>query len=312
MSASAPDALAKREEIRRFLMARRAAISPESAGLPGSPRRRTPGLRREELASLAGIGVTWYTWFEQGRDIKISADALKRIARALRLTPSDTAYLALLAGIASEEPRPGPIRVDKDVQAVLDGFQAGPAVLMSAGFDVEAYNRLADLVFEFDAMSGPFARNHIWRLFLDPARRSKYRNWEDIAVIAVGALRLMHARLLGDPYFDALIRDLLDRSETFRRLWDTQVTMPLDTITLDLQLPRCGALTFCSVRFHPTSAPDKLLVLLPPADEKTAAAMRNLSGRGGGTRGVGRTATKIPRKRPPAAKKAGRQSSRKR
>ena len=95
--------LVRRQEIRRFLMARRAAIAPDAVGLPGGVRRRTPGLRREEVASLAGIGVTWYTWFEQGRDIQVSAHSLERIARALRLSASDTEYLFALSRVPRVE-----------------------------------------------------------------------------------------------------------------------------------------------------------------------------------------------------------------
>lgn len=267
----------RHQELRHFLMARRAAISPAVAGLPGGFRRRTPGLRREELASLAGVGVTWYTWLEQGRDIRVSPQTLGRIAHALRLTPSDTTYLFSLAGAARFEAAPGATELDTDIRNVLDGFTSGPAMLMGPCFDIEAFSRLADMVFEFETGRGPFARNQIWRLFMDPARRAKYLDWERLAEISVGALRMAHAQMLGDPYAESLVRELSVGSETFRRLWHAQHTRPLDSVSIGMRLPKYGTVHFTSVRFRPTSAHDKLLVLLPPADEKSARVMEELA-----------------------------------
>ena len=258
-------------------MARRAAISPDTVGLPGGFRRRTPGLRREELASLAGVGVTWYTWLEQGRDIRVSPQTLNRIAHALRLTPSDTTYLFSLAGVPRYELARGPAGVDPDIQDALDGFGSGPGLLFGPCFDVEAFNRLADLVFEFETYSGPFARNQIWRLFMDPARRAKYLDWETIAEISVGALRVAHAQMLGDPYVESLVRELCAGSETFKRFWHAQLTRPLESVRLGMRLPKYGVVHFTSVRFRPTIAQGKLLVLLPPADKASARVMQELA-----------------------------------
>jgi transcriptional regulator with XRE-family HTH domain len=236
-------------------MARRAAISPATAGLPGGRRRRTPGLRREELASLAGIGVTWYTWLEQGRDIRVSPQTLSRIAHALRLTPSDTTYLFSLAGVPGYELARGSAGIDPDIQRVIDGFQSGPAIFAGPCFDVEGFNRLADLVFEFKRYSGPFARNQIWRFFMDPYRRAKYLNWEALAEIAVGGMRTGYAQMLGDPYAESLVRELCAGSETFRRYWHAQHTRPLESVRISMRLPKHGAVHFTSVRFRPDYSP---------------------------------------------------------
>jgi transcriptional regulator with XRE-family HTH domain len=277
MEASAEE-IARRHEIRRFLMARRAAISPASAGLPGGSRRRTPGLRREEVAALAGVGVTWYTWFEQGRDIRLSPATLSRIARALRLTPSDQAYLFALAGLPADADAPDPDSAGQALQRAVDGFTAGPAMMLDASWNVMAYNRLADLIFEFGAFKGPFARNHLWRLFMDPARREKYVDYEKVAEISVGILRQAHGRRLQDPFLDNLIRDLCDGSEVFRRHWDRQVTTLIHTVEVAMKLPGQSVVRFTSVRLRPVGS-EGLLVLLPPADEATAGAMQSLSRR---------------------------------
>lgn len=267
--------LIRRQEIRRFLMARRAAIAPDDVGLPGGLRRRTPGLRREEVATLAGIGVTWYTWFEQGRDIQVSAQVLDRVARALRLSASDTDYLFSLSGMHRAEPS-GVSNVESCIQHTLDGFQSGPAMFFSPHIDVLAYNRLADLVFKFDEYTGPFARNHIWRMFMDPKRRALYLDVQVLDEIAVRWMRSLHGKMPDNAYFNELVRSLCEGSAEFKRLWDAQVTAPpLDTLHLGMKLPRYGAMYFTSVRFRAFNSQDVLTLLLP-AEEKAAKVMREL------------------------------------
>jgi transcriptional regulator with XRE-family HTH domain len=259
-------------------MVRRAAISPESVGLPNGSRRRTPGLRREEVATLAGIGVTWYTWFEQGREMQVSARVLERIARALRLTPSDTEYLFSLSGTPRKELIPTSVeRVDKHFQDTLDAIRGAPAFICNQSTDVLAYNQLGNFLFEFDACSGPFARNHAWRFFMDPKRREQYHEWEDLAKIFVPLLRLTQGKLAEDAYFNSLIQELYDGSAHFRRLWDEQGTGSLlEILKIGMKLPTFGDLYFNSVRFV---SPDsrKFLMVMPPADEKTARVMLELS-----------------------------------
>jgi transcriptional regulator with XRE-family HTH domain len=271
------DAL-RRQEIRRFLVTRRAAIAPSTVGLPGGSRRRTPGLRREEVASLAGIGVTWYTWFEQGRDIRVSARALESIAQALRLTPSDTEYLFSLTGIPRSELAPADWQgVDQSIQDTIDGFQ-WPAMFGSPCLQILAYNRLADRIFEFDNYEGPFASNHIWRFFMDPRRRALYINWDSLAETSVRWMRSVHGKMLDDEYFTSLVRELCAGSKEFRRRWEAQMTAPpLDSVNVQMKLPRFGAVSFTSMRFRPLNS-QQLMVLLLPVDENAAAVMREMSG----------------------------------
>src|SRR5262249_4429545 len=141
------DVTNRRRQVREFLIAKRSAISPRAAGLStGLGRRRTPGLRREEVATLAGVGLSWYTWLEQGRDISVSERTLGRIASALRLNPMDTACLYLLAGVKTAVPDL-PAADGALLQAAVDGFRAGPAIALNAWWDVDAYNELADRIF---------------------------------------------------------------------------------------------------------------------------------------------------------------------
>jgi transcriptional regulator with XRE-family HTH domain len=265
----------RRQEIRRFLMARRAAIAPDAVGLPGGLRRRTPGLRREEVATLAGIGVTWYTWFEQGRDIQVSPRVLESVARALRLSASDADYLFSLSGVHRPESS-GVSSVETCIQQTLDGFQSGPAMFFSPHIDLLAYNRLADLVFKFEDYTGPYARNHIWRMFMDPKRRASYLDVEVLDEVAVRWMRSVHGKMPDNAYFNELVRALCEGSAEFKRLWEAQLTSPpLDTLHVGMKLPRHGAVYFTSVRFRAVNSQD-VLTLLIPTDDKTAKVMRDL------------------------------------
>jgi hypothetical protein len=203
---------------------------------------------------------------------------IERITQALRLTPSDTDYLFSLSGIPRTElAHDGAERVDQYIQDTLDSFQAGPALLASPIWDVLAYNRLADLVFEFDDCRGPFARNHIWRLFMDPKRRAKYLGWETLADVGVRALRSAHGKMPEDDYFNSMVRDLCDGSKVFQQLWAAQLTAPpLGSLEIGMKIPRLGIAHFTSVRFRSLDS-QQVLALLLPVDEKSAHLMQALS-----------------------------------
>jgi len=272
------DETRRRRELREFLMARRAAVSPESVGLPSGVRRRTPGLRREELATVAAVGVTWYTWLEQGRDIRVSAETLDRIAVALGLSPTDTAYLFSLADVPRRElpSTERKVALDKGIQRVLDAFQA-PAFVVGPCWDVEAFNAVADRVYQLEDHAGAFGRNHMWRFFMDPARRALYLDWEVLADTAVGVLRAAYARRVGDPYFEKLLQALTDASSEFKRLWSAQRTAPLTPDRVRLLVPGFGELHVTSTRLPLPGSDECLLLLLPPADEKSASVMARLA-----------------------------------
>jgi transcriptional regulator with XRE-family HTH domain len=260
----------RREELASFLRARRAALSPEAARLPAGNRRRTPGLRREEVAQLADVGVTWYTWLEQGRDIRMSRETLERIACALRLSPTDRAYLFDLVDLAK---RPLTREVDPPVQAVLDALEF-PAMVINARFDVLAFNPLMDEIYRFDAYQGRFARNLIWRNFMDPTRRKLYANWENDWPRAVRILRAQYASRVEDASFEELIANLCESSPEFRRAWRSHSTEELSLVdTIRLDAPRLGALTLQSTRFLLADRPGDVLFVMVPADAQTRAAL---------------------------------------
>src|SRR5580698_2649646 len=162
----------RRRELAAFLRSRRERIAPELVGLPPAPRRRTPGLRREEVATLAGVGVTWYTWLEQGRDINVSPQVLDAVARTLLLDPQERGHLFRLAEVPDASPETDCQVVTPAVQALLDKLDPYPAAVRNARFDLLGCNRAYDL------MTGtcgglPFEeRNSLWRTFTCPEVRA--------------------------------------------------------------------------------------------------------------------------------------------
>jgi transcriptional regulator with XRE-family HTH domain len=268
----------RRRELRDFLIARRSSISPTSVGLPIGGRRRTAGLRREELATVAGVSATWYTWLEQGRDIKVSADTLGRIAVALRLTPTDAAYLFSLAlvPLPKSPALERPTGWQQNFQPLLDAFR-GPAFIVDPCWDVEAFNRVADCIYGFREHSDLLGRNHVWRFFMDPKRRALYLDWKALAEETVGVLRVAYARNVGTPRFEEVLRSLMVGSEVFRTLWATQHTAPLTPERVRLAIPQVGEVTLSSTRLSVPGRDDYLIILLPPADKASAAVMDRLS-----------------------------------
>src|SRR5919201_3772884 len=153
----------RREELADFLRRKRAGIKPEDVGLPNGGRRRTPGLRREEVALLAGVGTTWYTWLEQGRDVRASLDVLEALARALRLTPAERTHLILL-GRGEEAPpcRPPSERVSPTLRRLIENLGPNPAFVLGRRWDYLAWNKAACAVFGDLGKVPRSQRNHLW------------------------------------------------------------------------------------------------------------------------------------------------------
>src|ERR1700681_178075 len=176
----------RRQTLANFLRQCRAHLSPVDVGLPPGIRRRTPGLRREEVAQLANIGTSWYVWLEQGRDVHPSAQVLESLARALRLTPNERRHLFLLAGQPLPPPPVSPMEesVSPALQQMLDDLNPSPAYVLGRRYDLLAWNTAADALFALsdtiaDA-SSPYARNQVWHLFTSPTTRQR-PNWEMVA-----------------------------------------------------------------------------------------------------------------------------------
>jgi transcriptional regulator with XRE-family HTH domain len=208
----------RRHELSGFLRTRRAKIVPSDVGLADGARRRTPGLRREEVALLANIGTTWYTRLEQGLPINVSADVLASISRALRLTTEERRHLYLLAGLPLTVVPQDEERVSRLVLRVLDVLEPSPAYVRGRRWDVLAYNRTADALVDFSRATG-LERNLVWRIFRDEKMQCRYGDLQCIMRRCVANFRTVAAKYPNDPSFIELIEELRATSPEFKQLW---------------------------------------------------------------------------------------------
>ncbi|GGS14484.1 DNA-binding protein [Streptomyces aureoverticillatus] len=250
-----------------FLRARRGRVAPEQVGIAGGRRRRVRGLRREELAQLAGISVDYYVRLEQGRATQPSPEVLDALARALGLDAAERRHLDTLAGA-----RRGPVpraRVSPLLRRLLDSLTGFPAFATNHRLDVVAWNALgAELS---GGLGNPGRRdpNNARYLFLDPASRSVYPEWEDRAAEAVGQLRVAAGRYPDDAELAALISELSGHSPEFRRIWDTGEVVMCTAGRKRLRHPEAGLLTLDFETLHVPAEPGEtgLVVHVFSADE---------------------------------------------
>jgi transcriptional regulator with XRE-family HTH domain len=270
---------ARREELADFLKARRAALQPVDVGLAGGGRRRTPGLRREEVAAIAGVGTTWYTWLEQGRDVRASLDVLEALARALKLTTAERAHLITL-GRGEQAPPPPPEReyVSPTVRRLIENLDPSPAYLLGRRWDYLAWNRSCSVVFGDLSEVPTGKRNQIWLTFMDPARRELMGpEWERGARRLVARFRADYASHVGDPQFDKLVDSLLEHSPEFRTWWRRHEVASSGEGRKEILHPVAGKLIFEHAMFRHGGNPEhRLLLYSPLPDEGTPAKLERL------------------------------------
>ncbi|MEV5148048.1 helix-turn-helix transcriptional regulator [Streptomyces sp. NPDC052727] len=211
-------------ELGAYLRACRARLSAEQVGLPTSGHRRVPGLRREELASLAGVSVDYIVRLEQGRVKSASPAILTALARALELRPDEEEYLLRCAAEAglSDQAKPAAPRnqqVSQATQVLLDSMVNVPALVLGRRMDILAWNSLGAALFTDYARLPAKRRNHIWLTFLDPEVRGLYANWERVAQECVAYLRMDAGRYPNDPELARLVGELSVKDPDFRRWW---------------------------------------------------------------------------------------------
>ncbi|UUU19246.1 helix-turn-helix transcriptional regulator [Streptomyces sp. DSM 40750] len=212
--------LDRRAELREFLRSRRARLRPEDVGLPSSGRRRVPGLRREELARLAGVSFAYYTRLEQGHGDTMSAEVLDAVARALRLNGDEHAHLFRLARPDLHGKRHAvPQRLRPGIQQLLDALDGVPAYVCGRGLDILGWNRLATTVFGDWSRLPPRERNLSRLVFLSPAARDRFADLEAKMLDLVSILRVDAGTHPEDRELAALIGELMEKSNDFRRLW---------------------------------------------------------------------------------------------
>ncbi|MFJ9415534.1 helix-turn-helix domain-containing protein [Streptomyces sp. NPDC101227] len=275
-------------EIGSFLKARRAALDPAGLGLPGGiNRRRVRGLRREEVAQLAGISVDYYTRIEQGRANAISDSVLDAIARALRLTDGEITYLRNVAAPRrrgdGDACAPGAVvpgqTVRPEIRQLLDAMaDTVPAMIIGRGMDILAWNGLGGRV-AFDLeMLEPGRRNSALLVFLDPEARGLHPDWQRIADEVVGNLRAESGRNPDDPRVCEVVTELLERSADFRRVWEAQAVSECLRGTKRIVNPVVGELVVTFESFRLTTDADQVLVTYSaPRGSDTEARLRDLA-----------------------------------
>jgi transcriptional regulator with XRE-family HTH domain len=213
----------RRREIANFLRTRRMRRQPEELGLPRGRRRRTPGLRREEVATAAGVSAEWYTWLEQAREVHPSADVLSRISTALRLEPNETRHLLTLAGYAiagSSRDAARPVSVSLRLQRLIDQMEFGPAWVFGERWDILAWNRAASVIHGDLAGLQGIERNALYQLFLGDRLKSTLCDWHIHGRQCVAKLRAQYASRVDDPWFNELVTVLRTKSPEFERWWN--------------------------------------------------------------------------------------------
>lgn len=198
-----------------FLRSRRGEVGPEHVGLPAGRARRVPGLRREEVALLAGVSVDYYVRLEQGRERSPSAQVLDALAEALRLDDDARQHLFRLAGLAPRPAAGRPEQVSPHLLQLLDGWPDNPALVLSRCYDVLARNRLGRAL--FDAFT--YSDNLLLNVFRDPAARAFYADWRHAAVNTVAGFRLGTGSAPDDPRTLAIVEELRATSAEFREIW---------------------------------------------------------------------------------------------
>lgn len=220
----------RRRELAGFLRSRRERITPDQVGLPTAGRRRTPGLRREEVAQLAGVGVTWYTWLEQGRDINVSEQVLEAIAGTLRLDPYERSHLFTLAG-APEPPHEKECRaIPAGVHTMMAKLDPFPAVVMNERTDILAFNRGYDFLMDVSRLPLP-ERNATLQMFTNPEWACRLLDWPDRADQVVGQLRAAMASHVGEPAWKSLVKRLRRESPEFEVRWQRHEVKPMKNLT---------------------------------------------------------------------------------
>ncbi|HEU4322341.1 MAG TPA: helix-turn-helix transcriptional regulator [Roseiflexaceae bacterium] len=284
----ATDSLAmdRRHELATFLRSRRERVLPEHVGLPSGTRRRTPGLRRGEVAMLAGVSLEWYTWLEQGRDIHVSVQVLDRLAYALRLEANERAHLFLLA---MRQPPPvdtfTPPRISPLFQHFLDQLGTTPACAVDARLNVVACNAAHAVTFGTHTATTERERNLIWRLFTGPARRRNLE-WEELARVYVAQFRVGYGRFINDPWWATQIAELSQISPEFRELWACQDVITVSEGRKTMHHTQAGVLSFDYLWLQSVEPGDlRLLIHTPLAGTGTAERIARLlvSGKGAAT-----------------------------
>ncbi|HJZ62406.1 MAG TPA: helix-turn-helix transcriptional regulator [Miltoncostaeaceae bacterium] len=266
----------RRRELGAFLRSRRERIRPAEVGIGSLRRRRTPGLRREEVAQLAGVGVTWYTWLEQGRDIHPSAQVLEAVSRTLQLDAHEHAHLFTLAGMATTTIADQCLGLCPTVPALLKQLEPFPGYVVNDRMDLLAYNRVfATFYDDLDAIPQE-DRNLLWLLFTHPACRRLAVDWEEATARVAAEFRAAMAQHLDDPAWKALVARLHQVSPRFAAVWERHEVLGAASLTKHVIHPTAGRLNLDFTNLWLGQRLGVRMVAYSPADEQTRRRLESL------------------------------------
>ena len=265
----------RRHELAAFLRHRREHIAPEQVGLPRGTRRRTPGLRREEVAQLAAVGVTWYTWLEQARDIQVSVQVLDALARTLFLDSSERTHLFQLAGAIDPQPATTCAVVTPALKAMLDQLDPIPACLQNSRYDILAYNRTYGMLLcDLDAVP-PEDRNCMILSYTHEEWRSSIVHLEKTQRLMAARFRGSMADHLADPTWKTLLKRLRTSPE-FCEVWDRHEVMGASPRRKEFRNTHVGRITVDHTDLWLGPARGPRMVTYAPADEESRGRLERL------------------------------------
>jgi transcriptional regulator with XRE-family HTH domain len=279
MSIAAANGDQRRAELAAFLRSRRERVSPGQAGLPTGPRRRTPGLRREEVAQLSGVGITWYTWLEQGRAINASPQVLSAVARTLMLGPAEREHLFRLSGMpgtAAVSETGTCDQVKPEVQAILAGLAPLPACVLNERFDLLAWNETYSVLWPAVVSAPPVERNAVWQIFTAPECCHPYVNRLEQVSKLVAQLRGAYGRHLGEPAWTGFVRRLQTASPLFAQLWAEHDVASQVTYLKVFRHPAHERLVLTTTSLGVLSVPGTRIVVYHPVGQVTRQAIESL------------------------------------
>jgi transcriptional regulator with XRE-family HTH domain len=261
---------ARRVELAAFLRAQRARLRPADVGLPRDRhpgRRRTPGLRREEVAQLSGVGVTWYTWLEQGRNISASEQVVDALARALQLDRDQRRYLRALAGLATAVGETPVEEVRARLQRLVDAAAPAIASIYDAHFDFVVWNTPYRRLRQDPALLPADRRNLMWMMFTGAQGGARMLGWEPAARAVLGQFRGLVGHRPGDPRLAAMVAELSEISPEFRDWWAAYPIRQFRPARIEIDHPEIGRLELEMFQVRPVEHPDLLMVLQVPVGE---------------------------------------------
>jgi hypothetical protein len=270
----------RRAELAPFLRTRRERIRPEDVGLPPGSRRRTAGLRREEVAQLAGVGVTWYTWLEQGRPINASSQVLDAIARTLKLDAVERAHLFRLADVPGSDTQGScsPVcPLPAEIQNVLDAFTAVPAHVVNERFDLLAWNDMYATIYPGVTSAPVSERNTLLATLTTPVCCNPVGSADTVCYSMIGQLRAAYGRHVGDPAWTHFIRTLEAASPAFAKAWaGHDVAQPMTRVA-SFRHPGVGTVRVTTTSFAVSVPPGARMVVYTAADEESRIALDKLA-----------------------------------